>query len=453
VTSSLTARIVTSLIVAQIVGFASGWMIIVSLGVAGVSNYSNSWSEVAAPRTARLVIDSLRRDEAGALRIDPTPQLRDEMNRAPALKFAVFDVAHKAPVAGSSAELVELLGSAGKFFSNHMHFVLPGDPEAPSLGTMEPRRSPYGRMYVAVYRSMFRWEDVFYDLRNELDWDIPYFAAETILTIIVAWLGMRWGLAPIRAVARQARRIDMNSIDQRLSKDRVPDEILPLIDAVNEALARVDQGVARQRIFTANAAHELRTPLAIMRARLENARQSRLRDKLLGDASKLRVILEQMLIAARLTERQAPLSERLDLVETVQPIVSDFFSLAIENDCGVEFEAFASPVECRANKRAVECVIGNLIDNAVRAQPAGGTVQVRVRGGAIVEVVDHGEGVAPCDRELIFEPFWRKNENKPGTGLGLAIAKEVLDKLGGRIWVEETPGGGATFKVAFPQSG
>jgi signal transduction histidine kinase len=333
-----------------------------------------------------------------------------------------------------------------------MHFVLPGDPEAPSLGTMEPRRSPYGRMYVAVYRSMFRWDDVLYDLRNELDWDIPYFAAETVLTIIVAWLGMRWGLAPIRAVARQARRIDMSSIDQRLSKDRVPDEILPLIDAVNEALARVDQGVARQRLFTANAAHELRTPLAIMRARLENARQSHLRNKLLGDASKLRVILEQMLIAARLTERQAPLYERLNLVETVQPIVSDFFSLAIERDCGVEFEACAGLVECRANKRAVECVIGNLIDNAVRAQPAGGTVQVRVRVGAIVEVVDHGEGVAPCDRELVFEPFWRKNESKPGTGLGLAIAKEVLDKLGGRIWVEETPGGGATFKVAFPES-
>ncbi|MBM3641994.1 MAG: sensor histidine kinase, partial [Alphaproteobacteria bacterium] len=98
---------------------------------------------------------------------------------------------------------------------------------------------------------------------------------------------------------------------------------------------------------------------------------------------------------------------------------------------------------------AIECVVGNLIDNALRMEPVGGTVIVRIADDAMVEVVDHGEGVDPVDREMIFEPFWRKNEATPGTGLGLAISKELMDRQGGRIWVEETPGGGATFKLWF----
>jgi len=93
----------------------------------------------------------------------------------------------------------------------------------------------------------------------------------------------------------------------------------------------------------------------------------------------------------------------------------------------------------------------NLIENAVRAEPPGGTVIVRLSKDAAIEVVDHGEGVATADRERIFEPFWRKSENTPGTGLGLAITKELTTKLGGSIELLETPGGGATFKVTFQQ--
>ena len=107
----------------------------------------------------------------------------------------------------------------------------------------------------------------------------------------------------------------------------------------------------------------------------------------------------------------------------------------------------------RGSEFALQSVIANLVDNALRAEPAGGTVNLRVGADAIVEVIDHGEGVAEMDRELIFEAFWRKSEQTPGAGLGLAIAKELMGALGGRIWVEETPGGGATFKLSFPPIG
>ena len=112
-------------------------------------------------------------------------------------------------------------------------------------------------------------------------------------------------------------------------------------------------------------------------------------------------------------------------------------------------EAAPVPVIVRGTEYALKSVIANLINNALRAEPEGGTVVVRVRADAGVDVVDHGEGIEEADRELIFEPFWRKSEATPGTGLGLAIAKELTEALGGRIWVEETPGGGATFKLSF----
>jgi signal transduction histidine kinase len=103
----------------------------------------------------------------------------------------------------------------------------------------------------------------------------------------------------------------------------------------------------------------------------------------------------------------------------------------------------------RGDRRALESVAVNLLDNALRAEPEGGTVLVQLSPGATLKVVDHGEGVAESDRKLIFEPFWRKSEATPGTGLGLAIVKEIVELHGGRISVEETPGGGATFTLSF----
>ncbi|MEF3366825.1 sensor histidine kinase [Methylocystis sp. 9N] len=99
------------------------------------------------------------------------------------------------------------------------------------------------------------------------------------------------------------------------------------------------------------------------------------------------------------------------------------------------------------NQRAIECVITNLIDNALRAEPKHGAILVSVHADGVVAVTDHGVGVSAADREMIFEPFWRKSDATPGTGLGLSIAREIMDAHGGRIWVEDTAGGGATFNL------
>jgi signal transduction histidine kinase len=191
----------------------------------------------------------------------------------------------------------------------------------------------------------------------------------------------------------------------------------------------------------------LRTPLAVLRARLQNPAEPTFMADMERDTSQLQAAVEQMLIAARLGENQVSLDEEVDLVETIWTVVANRTPLAIKARRHIEFEECGAE-KVRGNRQAITSVVGNLIDNAIRAEPERGTIFVSVHGGTIA-VIDHGEGVAEGERELVFEPFWRKSEKTPGTGLGLAIAKELMDKHGGRIWIEETPGGGATFKISL----
>lgn len=448
---SLARRTVGFLILAQIAAFVLAWTITLGLGLAGVERFTQSWDELAAFRAAILVIDSLKADEAGEVRIVPTAHLEAELKRNPGFKYAAFNFKTKLPVAGSSPELVARLKNIIEVSPTHSHFVLPGDPDSPTLGFMGPHWTPHGRFHIASYRARFRWEDIFLSMREDLRDFAAYLVVAALLSGATAWLAVRKGLTPLRSAAAEVAQIDMTALGKRLVSRDVPVEVAPFVDAVNEALMRLDAWAARQRRFAANAAHELRTPLAIMRARLENTKASELRSELLGDTSRLRSIVEQMLVSARLSEGQARLDQIVNLSEAAGRAVSDFLPLALDRRRFIEFEVEPITAFVRGNCRAIECLITNLIDNAVRAEPKGGTVLVRVDND-VVAVIDHGEGVAAGDREMIFEPFWRKNEAGSGTGLGLAIAKEIIDAHGGRIWVEDTPGGGATFKLSFRQA-
>lgn len=447
--SSLALRTVVFLTVAQVVAFCIAWLATVLLGFAGVEMFAGSWDELAVPRTESLIIDSLTRHKHIGFRIEPTEALRAEMARTPLLKFAAFDFQTRAPVEGSSPELVSALKEMVVVSSSHAHFVLPGDPGLPPLGFMRPRPTPNGRFYIAMYRQQFRWDDIFYAMQHDF-YDVAiYLLIAGFMSAVVAWFAVRHGLAPLRSAAREAALIDMDSLDQRLPADVAPAEIAPLVDAVNEALNRVSAGVARQRRFLANAAHELRTPLAIMRAQLDNAEDSALRSNLLSESSQLRATVEQMLISMRLAEGQAQLDQFVDLVGVTKQVIAGYFRLAVDLDRRIDFEPAVTEARIKGNQRAIECILSNLIDNALRAEPHGGAVVVRIYAESVVEVADHGQGIPSDIRDRIFEPFWRGSEDTPGSGLGLAIAKELMDKHSGVIEAVETPGGGATFRLSF----
>jgi signal transduction histidine kinase len=448
IAKSLAYRIVVYLVIAQLVAFLLGWIITLGLGMAGVEFFAITWDNLATERALKQVQASISSDENDAIALHPTPELVEELKRAPRMKIAAFDRA-KQPLAGSSPELGAMLRDLIGISPTHMHFILPGDDSTTPLGIMEPKWTRYGRFHIAVYGQKFRWDDLLDAWRRELRWLNVYVIVAVSLSAATGWFAMRRGLRPLRAVADEAERIDMDSLDQRLTSGIVPTEITPLVRAMNEALQRLDLGTARQRRFTANAAHELRTPVAVLTARLDAPEEESFKSDLRRDAHRIKHIVEQLLATLRAGEQPALLEQTVDLGAVTRAIVDDAALLAIRAHKQIEFIGPTSRVDVRGNSAAIAAVIGNLVDNALRAERDGGEVVVRIEEEAIVSVADHGAGVPEEERQMIFEPFWRKSEATPGAGLGLAIAKDLVEKHKGRIWVEETPGGGATFRVSF----
>jgi len=446
---SLVLRIGGCLFFAQIIAFTIAWLFTIGLGLGGVDIFATSLDELSAIRAKKQVVASLAMNDAMVLEFRPPPDLVEDLARAPGMKFAAFKGLSRDPVAGSSPELVAMLRPLIEISPTHVHFVLPGDPSAIRAGLMEPLWTPFGRLHIAVYGQKFRWSDIFYVAVEDMRWLIWYFVMATLMSAGAAWFAVRWGLRPLRRAAEQAAGIDMNSLHQRLDANDVSSEVGPLVDAVNDALARLDAGVARQKRFAANAAHELRTPVTVLGVRLDAPEEPTFKNDLKRDHRRIRNIVEQLLASARLGEQSTKLDETIDLVALTRTMIADAALLALKARRQIVLEAPNPPVFIKGNRPALESVIANVIDNALRAEPEGGTVHVRVAANATLEVIDHGYGVEKADRDLIFEPFWRKNDSIPGTGLGLAIAKELIEAHNGRIWVEATPSGGATFKLSF----
>ncbi len=427
--------------------------VIIPLAAFGIDDIGYVKLEGLTSKRARIILlQALRQAPDGATYIEMTDALRAHIARNPEFRFAAFDPKTGVLLAGSSRELadyfsgqmtrIEILGST---------FHIVGDPNAQSRGSVRMVRTPTGRFGTIIYGAEFHWDDLLFMLYYYLT--ITNIVAYILLCgalSIVALVVVRKNLEPLRSSAATVAEIDLDSLHRRVSTAGLPSEIVPFIDAVNAAFKRVDDGVARQRRFIANSAHELRTPIAILRTRVEKLDEAPIKQGIKRDAQRIQTILEQLLVLAQVEERgTAATMPELDLGETILAVTADYTPIALSNGRRIAFEAPPSPVTARGYKWAVESVVTNLIENAARAEPAGGMVIVRVTSNATVEVADHGEGVAPAHRQMIFEPFWRKNGATPGTGLGLAIAKELIEKQGGRIWVEETPGGGATFKVSL----
>jgi signal transduction histidine kinase len=410
---------------------------------------SKNRDELAVPRINNLLLDSLHRAPDGKLVIEPTPGLRAVLTRTPPTLVAAFDARTGTPIEGSSPALVRELFGMRKIRTSHMHFRLRDGDQSDLVGHMLVAGTPFGPIALASYGHRFEWIDVLLTLHYEMISYLRYFLLAAILAVAVAWIGFKRGLSPLNKVAREAELIDLDSLHQRLPIQDVPAEVVPLVSSMNKALQRIDEGAERQRRFLANAAHELRTPVAILMERLDEPPGQGGIVKLRNDAQRIWNIVEQLLASARLDRSESRADETLDLNVVVELIVDSLALLAVKMKKGLDFERCEDAQIVSADRLALQSIVTNLIHNALRSEPVDGRVVVKVCREQSVEVVDHGAGVAAADREIIFEPFWRKNEATPGTGLGLAIAKELIEKHGGRIWVEETPGGGATFKLSL----
>ena len=286
---------------------------------------------------------------------------------------------------------------------------------------------------------------------------VPLLLLLPLLGGAALWI-VRSSLEPLQRIAAEVRRRDAQTLAP-VQAITVPDEVEPLVDALNRLLARLRAAFETQRAFVADAAHELRSPLTAVRLQLqllerapgEAARQEARRE--LGAAvDRAAHLVEQLLTLAR---NEPHVEEELPLVP-LEPIVAagiaDAHALAVSRGIELSLDAEAGIV-VRANAEAVRVLVRNLVDNAVRYTPAPGRVQVRLAQtthAVILQVIDSGPGIPAADRVRAFDRFHRRaNAPEGGSGLGLAIVRAIAERHGARVSLEDAAGGGLQVTVTL----
>ena len=266
-------------------------------------------------------------------------------------------------------------------------------------------------------------------------------------TVAIGVLTIRHGLRPLRDASAAAARIDPGRPGVRLPDAGLPGELRPLVGAVNAALARLEQALDAQRRFVADAAHALRTPLAVLTARID-ALPDGTDAALRGDIDRTTRVVGQMLAMARLEELPLDVSGHVDLHRVAVQAISDLAPLAIGRNVELVLSEHDKVATVQGNHEAVVLALTNLLDNALAHAPAGSAVEVELSGPATLRVLDRGPGVPSAARADIFSRFRRGvGVRRQGSGLGLAIVAEIAAAHGGSIGVDDRPGGGAAFTL------
>ena len=286
-------------------------------------------------------------------------------------------------------------------------------------------------------------------------WSILVLVAASVLlaSTALAYALARWVARPLDRLERAAGEIGAGDLSARAPVEGPP-EVRSLARTFNETAAALDHLVHSQDQFVADASHQLRTPLAALRLRLENlerdvapAGRAEL-EGALAEVERLSSLVDALLVLAR-ADRAAAAPEPLDLAPIVADRVAAWTALA--DDAGVALEArLEGSLTALATPGRLEQVLDNLLANALDASPQGGTIILdarRANGTVEVHVMDEGPGMSREDRKLALDRFWRGEEERDGFGLGLAIVDRLVTTDGGRVELRESPRGGLDVVV------
>ena len=438
--TSLTARLIIWFVVVQS---------IVSVGAmfAALFFWQQPGDEYAFAHmhVSELAVEAMKPGPDGAPRLISTPALQAFQAERPSVRIAALQ--GRRPLPGSSPLLVEALARADFPDFINASFRFTGGPLAGSTAVATAVDTRWGPVVVVATDNRLRLADIPALTAYMANYLVRVMVIVLLSAALIVPFVIRGALRPLQAASRDAARIDLRSRDLRLPDgDGVPSELIALVRSINAALARLDEGFSRQQRFTAEAAHELRTPLAVLAARIDSQSESDATVGMRRDVERMRTLVDQLLFIARLERQDMRRDEQLDLVALARDVVADCTPLAIGQGRRLALTPEVERLPVRASRLALESALSNLIQNAVRAEPPGGTVDVVVRAPAEILVIDHGAGISPAERERVFEPFWRRDEAHTGAGLGLAIVTEAAVAHGGGVSIAETPGGGATFR-------
>jgi two-component system sensor histidine kinase TctE len=273
------------------------------------------------------------------------------------------------------------------------------------------------------------------------------------IALALVWFALSRGLSPLAELQqriRARRPDDLSPIDS----GQVPEEISPLVRSLNDMLERLSQTIQMQKRFIADAAHQMKTPLAGMRMQSELALRETNHEEIhrsleqLSKSSESATRLVNQLLALARTENQTPEAKPflpLELSELARNVVQDWVQASFTHRIDLGFEQPGYPIMVAGNPLMLRELLSNLIDNALRYTPERGSVTVRVRADApketaILEVEDTGPGIPPAERAHIFERFYRiLGSNVEGSGLGLAIVREIAQQHDAEIEIFNNP--------------
>lgn len=291
---------------------------------------------------------------------------------------------------------------------------------------------------------------------------LPFLLLLPLLGLLV-WIAVGRELRPLESVARAVRLRSATALDP-LPEERLPDEVSPLVSALNDLLARLSRALTVQREFVADAAHELRTPLAALRLQMQLAERAQSAEDraaafttLKGGLERATRVVEQLLTLARQEpDAAAPKHEPVDLAVLARSVVGDRSAIAEARDIDLGV-ADARPLVINGDPDGLHTALANLVDNALRYTPRGGRVDVSVhREGdtAVLAVIDNGPGIPAADRSRVFDRFYRRADaagDSAGSGLGLAIVQEIARRHGATVTLDDAPAGtGLAARLRIP---
>ncbi|MEV7843926.1 ATP-binding protein [Streptomyces cyaneofuscatus] len=360
--------------------------------------------------------------------------------------------------------LVYVLVSDG-LYSSVMSAVVPtvpaaelGESAAPALPTSDWAQTTViqpGQYAVARKVSTAAGDAVLHQLLTVSALSLAVYSA---LSVALAWWMAGRVLRPVGVITARARRLSGSNLHERIALQAPPGELKELADTFDGMLDRIEQLVAARQRFAANAAHELRTPLAVQRAAAEIGladdpppeKVAWIRDKLIDTADNSEQLIEGLLLLA-VSDEGLRRRERVGLDATTATVTEALAAEAQERAVTVDVEA--RPVSVQGDPVLLDHLVHNLVANALRHNHPGGTVRVRVGPGGL-EVANTGPVVDPAAIPLLFEPFRRAQARRhapgEGAGLGLSIVASVARAHGGDVGATANPGGGLTARVTLP---
>jgi signal transduction histidine kinase len=400
--------------------------------------------------TMDILVDTLARNGKGDLVLNETPELAALRSNVPDLWFLIRDKqGHRLQQGTIPPAFQPFVGLLDTISDARVDWAV--GEAAPPGGRIRWTDTPAGNVQIftgtkgglSLLRLLGQAPQFF------LQGILPLAGLMALATLFATPWVVRGALSGLGHAAAEAERIDIDKRGVQLPLEDVPTEVTPLVKAVNAALARLDKGYERHKRFLTDAAHELRTPVAILNTRLASLPATPERARLLRDAARLSTLTDQLLDLQRL-DRQAEHFGQVDLVLIARDVVVDLAPMAFSAGYEMSFEPAADTLVTTGDRTAIGRAVTNLVQNAIEHGGNAGKITISVRGPAVIEVLDEGSGVPLAERERIFEPFYRLRPQDHGAGLGLNLVQEIMQLHGGRIEILDGKPAGACFRMIFP---